>query len=300
VLASLTLHLLALPVLGHDRESLVVSAQPVEPTASASWSGTTFDVDAVLATPNRGAASVDERSGMARTESERAAAEVVARAAPSASLLDSAPTASLRTTPRRPRAPRPEPAQKRAASVGKHSGTEEAASAVTSSGGAGSAPASASFGAEGAVQRQDIGRAFTRALPRAASSQAQWRTVAGDFDETSLVFLSVDDGGHLLEVRALAQLEPERPSGAEVRELVRRTVALLGSGTFALRAGGAAGEQRLKLRVRVVDGSPSGELEGEVTIELGYQPPEGSHPGHGTVRLANGRRLELTLWVLSP
>lgn len=153
-------------------------------------------------------------------------------------------------------APKPAPKPRPAASViarpvAPPSPTSLPAKPATDANGAGkdAAPASTAgtFGADATPSLRNLGYAFTRAIAPANQADAGWTKVAtGELGPID-VEIEVDADGHVEEPRILTKNPP-----AQLRELLRRTVAGLGRNVFVLRGGDVApGSQLLRIGATV-------------------------------------------------
>lgn len=134
----------------------------------------------------------------------------------------------------------------------------------------------------------DLGRALTRALPAANQGDGSWRELEGPFAGSIEVRIPIDAEGR---VGGFEPLAPE-PSPRLVK-LVRRTLALIVGGTFALREGTLeAGAQIVRFAVRV---APSADApSGPQALAFEYEN------GHGTASFVpdGGARVEVRVEVL--
>jgi len=157
------------------------------------------------------------------------------------------------------------------------------------------------FGASGQpAGERDLGKAFTRALPRATSSDSVWERLPIGYSARVYARLETDAEGHVVATDAWLDGDAAAPPPELVR-LVRRGVGLLGTGQFALPGGVARGTQTLRIDVRLEQGSRSDDLLAEPgdTVELGFEPPRPGRPGRAFFRKASGRTLEMRVAIVS-
>lgn len=147
------------------------------------------------------------------------------------------------------------------------------------------------FGAEGEVSSaRDLGRAFTRAIPPACQADAAWAALPTGAAGAVDVEIAIDAAGRIVGSRTLG----DDPPPLHLAGLVRRTVALLGAGTFAVQSGSvSAGTQTIRVRA-VVSDVPDDEEGGEAGLAYEYQGKRGlagfTQPG--------GRHVEVRTEVL--
>ncbi len=201
------------------------------------------------------------------------------------------------TSPDKPVAqdePAPE-AEKKPARTAKHAkptlpvpasaGSAEAApdaSAKSSNGG--------SFGAEGAPSVRDLGRAFTRALPPACDSDKTWATLpvgsAGSID----VVVNISDEGRITGFEPITKDPPRHLTNA-----VKRTLALLQGGVFAIAGGSVtAGQQVLRLSVELSDTTVA-EEDASGAAAFGLASRWEGKKGVASFTQMSGRHVEITV-----
>jgi hypothetical protein len=240
------------------------------------WVGETFEV---------GLAGTPAAAGPIEIEAPAAAAAPEPAAA--------APTAPARI-PRTEHAPRPKHTPRSSSSESSQ------ASSVKSTGdgaGSGSGPAPGQFGMQGTGHAgpRDLARAFTRAIPVAVSGDPVWATLplgpGGSFD---LKIVLGEDG-------RIAAATPDRPVAEPLRVVAARTVALLGAGTFAIKAEPGAGMEVLRISVSIsnTDTAPPDDRSTAGAYGLGFEPPAGAAPGKAHFTLRSGRHIEITVRVVS-
>lgn len=166
---------------------------------------------------------------------------------------------------------------------------EVAPEAHPDEGGSGATGRGGNFGAEGPGAPRDLGRAFTRAIPPACQADPVWSTldvgVAGSLEVT----ISIDETGHL----AGFTWPRERPAPPHLLALVKRTLALLEAGTFALRPSAvSAGREVLEIRATL---SEAGTLEAGGSAGLAFAYDHGK--GKAGFTQPNGRHVEVSVTV---
>jgi hypothetical protein len=140
------------------------------------------------------------------------------------------------------------------------------------------------FGAEGPSAVRSLGRAFTRAIPAACQADADWgKLAAGDAGAIEIA-VSIDETGHIAGYRALASDPPK-----QLVALVKRTIALLDAGTFALKGNVGAGVEVLRIHAAVSD-LEAAEAGGVAALSFGE--------GKAAFTQESGRHVEVTLRVL--
>lgn len=285
--ASLTLHGV-ITVLGL---SLALRAPPPDvATLADPWSGDTFSVDTVN----------DELPGTRPAASETAPAPAApavqrsASSAPNTIVAQQTPTAAA---PRpaaekrsEPQATESAPKDPNAALLAKvlgfqpSSGTpEEEASPAAQ---AAVAPRSSNAGGMATPAGvRNLPKAFTRALSNAAAGRASvWRALPlGKVDEAQVTVTVGPNGdiqGHSLD----------RNASQRVHDLVRRTLASLGAGQFALRASEvSAGQMQLRIIVHL---STAGGEGGDRVTEIGFKAPLPGQEGKAYFTLGSGFHFE--------
>jgi hypothetical protein len=141
---------------------------------------------------------------------------------------------------------------------------------------------------------RDLSRAFTRAVPVAVSADPVWATLAlgpaGTFD---LKLVLGEDG-------RIVSATPEGHVADHFRVVASRTVAMLGAGTFAIKAEPGAGVQvlRISASVSTLDSAPVEDRSAAGAYGLGFEPPWNGKPGKAHFTLRSGRHIEITVRVL--
>lgn len=196
----------------------------------------------------------------------------------------SAPSSRPKTKPStstRPPRPRTRPAAPVAsAAPGGGTGTAAAAEAVGGASGA--------IGVEGAATIRDLGRAFTRALPAACVADPGWADLPTGEVGSVTVRIRLDEEGRV------ADWEPQSANPpAQLLRALRRTVAMLGAGTFRLRDAAGAGVDAFRLRAHVSDEpAPTGAIALEQTWTGGH--------GEASFTQASGRRVRVVIDRVRP
>lgn len=271
---------LAASLLLHAGVGAVIVLALVRPVARAAphrdrpdlWAGNTLDVEAVFESSAGKRAARRLISGSPRPAASRSPVLHVARAARARAPQKASRLARSRATQKTPRhAPAPIPDRSQHSSA--------------------SAPASnAVFGAAGVpTALRDLGKAFTRALPRAALGDPLWSKLplgpAGNVD----VVLRIDAG------RLVSAKPKHEPLAPQIRHMLERTVLLLRAGQFALSESDAqSGSETLRIEVTLSKGAPSDPLGADPTdaVALGFRAPRRGRPGRAYFTLASGRHIE--------
>jgi hypothetical protein len=141
------------------------------------------------------------------------------------------------------------------------------------------------FGAEGPSAVRSLGRAFTRAIPMACQGDAGWGKLRIGEVGTIEVAITVDATGHISGYRSLANDPPK-----QLLELVKRTVALLDAGTFALKGSVGAGVEVLQIKAGVSDLEAASEGASVAALSFGE--------GKAAFTQESGRHVEVTLRVV--
>jgi outer membrane biosynthesis protein TonB len=149
--------------------------------------------------------------------------------------------------------------------------------------------AQGSFGAEGSASVRSLGRAFTRAIPPACQADAGWGALPAGSAGTARVVIEIDAEGHV------AGWKPEKGSvPPHFESLVKRTLALLRSGTFAVQGSTvSAGAQVIEISATL--GEATAAAEGSA-MDLAWRFEDGR--GTASFTQASGRRVEVTLRVV--
>ena len=140
------------------------------------------------------------------------------------------------------------------------------------------------FGAEGPSAVRSLGRAFTRAIPAACQADPGWgKLPAGDAGAIEIA-ISIDETGHITGYKPLASDPPK-----QLLALVKRTIALLDAGTFALKGNVGAGVEVLRIHAGVCD-RDAAEAGGVAAHSFGE--------GKAAFTPESGRHVEVTLRVV--
>ena len=166
---------------------------------------------------------------------------------------------------------------------------EVAPEAHPDEGGSGATGRGGSFGAEGPGAPRDLGRAFTRAIPPACQADPVWSTLDVGIAGSLEITISIDETGHLTGFT----WPRERPAPPHLLALVKRTLALLDAGTFALRPSAvSAGREVLEIRATL---SEAGTLEAGGSAGLAFAYDHGK--GKAGFTQPNGRHVEVSVTV---
>lgn len=330
--ASLVTHaaLLLVARLPALRESF---AEQVDPGASepqvAAWAGTTPELpgggdlyDISLVGAPQAAAAAEPAAPAAPTEP---AVAVPAPAAPQAAAPEintpppqiAKPDRRATSKPEPPAVPDPlgepsspkKPASSRVPSTSAVAGRAEPPATSGASGAsgadsddapstAGSAPsaglggnsAGGAYGVVGIPGVRDLGLAFTQRIPPACDSDAIWGSVPLGDAGSILVAIAVNEGGRITDLEILDKSPPKA-----LENVARRTVAMLQSGTYALRPGAvSAGRQIVRISANVKAEQPEDVKGGQ--MQLTYDSYSGGVGRSHFIR--NGRRVDLTVRML--
>jgi outer membrane biosynthesis protein TonB len=324
--ASIALHLTLTQVTGSAaRERPASPTGPVSPNA---WTGTTFDVDAVLEAPapepEQGARSAS--APPSEPKAELAAAPQPTKAAVAAidlkppsepSTPASAVTVSgtepvpapspsrdrthVRHKPRKPARVVHSPAPARDAGSAETQGYSNSAAGMARAVSADGAAPGASYGAEGEARgKAALANAFTHALPLAAKSDSLWVTLPIGHSARVYARLQTDGEGHLVANSSWLEGDAAAPP-LELQRLVQRSAALIGTFQFALPKGIGAASQTLRIDLRLKQGSRSDDSlsDPESTTELGWEAPTLGHPGRAVYRMSSGRTLDMRVTLVA-
>jgi hypothetical protein len=197
-----------------------------------------------------------------------------------ATVVAPAPVVRVAKVPAPPRAPASHPTLPR-------SEQHATAPASSASDGARSSGASGSFGAEGPAAVRSLARAFTRAIAPANHADAAWSKLSPGDAGSIKVTITLDDDGHLALTSLPANASPL------LEGLVKRTVALLRGGSYAVR--GPSASLTITLSARALDVDVA-KIEGG-NVELGWTFESGV--GHASFLRDGGRRVDVTVRVSS-
>lgn len=293
----------------------VLPAPPAHVQHRDAWAGNTFQIDGL----------VTERGGPAKASSPAAQPARAAKAAPAKPAATAPPSKAAALTARAgataaPAAPAKRP---RPAASARAVGSARAAASVSAAASArapapsshappaaapdlshamaaaadGSAPERGGrFGAAGVLPGvRDLAKAFTRALPRAASGDPLWSKLplgsAGGFH----VVIRID------EQRRIESVKPDEKSlSPALQHLLDRTVLMLKAGQFALdRNDVTSGNEKLHVELAISMRARSNQIDVDPTdtVELGFKPPTRDKPGRGYFTLASGRHVEASVTI---
>ncbi|WP_437298727.1 hypothetical protein [Sorangium sp. So ce426] len=195
-----------------------------------------------------------------------------------------------KATPRPRATPRPAERRRDPAATGEAGAPARSAAARTSAG-AGE-DGEGDFGAAGVSAVRNLGRAFTRAIPPACQADPIWATLPPGSAGKARFVIDIDDAGHI------ATWRPE-PGGEEparhLSNLAKRTIALLGGGTFAVARGAVtAGKQTLEVSAVVRVGEGAGETGAPADLAWRF---EGGR-GKASFVQPGGRLVEVVVQVV--
>jgi outer membrane biosynthesis protein TonB len=140
------------------------------------------------------------------------------------------------------------------------------------------------FGAEGPSAVRSLGRAFTRAIPAACQADPGWGTLPAGSAGAIEIAITIDETGHVTGYKPLASDPPK-----QLLALVKRTMALLDAGTFALKGNVSAGVEVLRIQASVSD-LEAAEAGGTAALSFGE--------GKASFTQESGRHVEVTLRVV--
>lgn len=240
---------------------------------AATWAGDTFDVDALLGPSPEGAL----------------APALVPEPSPEPPPVEAAPASTPKPAAPKIQTPKPTPPRSDAP-TSSTSGTPDGSGR----------PGAGTYGqAEGPTARASLAKGLLRVLPRAAYPEAEWHDLSMSAQEKIVFSLELDADGRI-GAETVIERKPE-PSPLLARVL-RRSVLLLGAGTFALapdRLG--VGQQKFELIATLATGlAADSELaRPEDLAEMGrLTEPTQSEPGRASFRFNSGREVLLTLRLL--
>ncbi|WP_438018987.1 hypothetical protein WMF18_07870 [Sorangium sp. So ce315] len=256
------------------------------------WTGTT------AALPGSGGLSrpVDARSAPDSAPAARAPADA-ARPRPAAErraeAVEPAPPATAAPRSQAARRPRAAPAageQRRERAAAERAAPPPRSEAARASAGAGEG-GQGDFGAAGKSAARSLGRAFTRAIPPACQADPIWATLPLGSAGKARIVIDIDGAGHIASWRP----EGEEPPARHLGNLAKRTIALLGSGTFAVAHGSvAAGKQTLEVSAAIRAGSEDGATGAPADLAWRF---EGGR-GKASFAQPGGRLVEVVVEVI--
>ena len=140
------------------------------------------------------------------------------------------------------------------------------------------------FGAEGPIAVRSLGRGFARSIAAACVGDGGWgKLPVGDAGSIE-VAITVDESGRITGFRSLDRDPPK-----QMLALVKRTIALIDSGTFELKGSVGAGVEILRIQAGVSDVAT--DVEGGAT-SLSFGEGKAAFTQEG------GRHVEVTLRVV--
>lgn len=158
------------------------------------------------------------------------------------------------------------------------------------SAGLGGKSAGGAYGVVGIPGVRDLGLAFTQRIPPACDSDAIWGSVPLGDAGSILVAIAVNEGGRITDLEILDKSPPKA-----LENVARRTVAMLQSGTYALRPGAvSAGRQIVRISANVKAEQPEDVKGGQ--MQLTHDSYSGGVGRSHFIR--NGRRVDLTVRML--
>ncbi|WP_437625102.1 hypothetical protein [Sorangium sp. So ce1151] len=204
------------------------------------------------------------------------------------------PAPPATAAPRREAAPRPRAAPRPAAraepEASEQPGDKARTAAARTSAGAGEG-GEGDFGAAGVSAVRSLGRAFTRAVPPACQADPSWATLPLGSAGKARFVIDIDDAGHIASWRP----EGEEPLARHLGNLAKRTIALLGSGTFAVARGAVtAGKQTLEVSAVIRAGAEDGETGAPADLAWRF---EGGR-GKASFAQPGGRLVEIVVQVV--
>ncbi|MGK3991222.1 hypothetical protein WME99_49695 [Sorangium sp. So ce136] len=284
-----------------QREAAAPPAAPAEEREPIDlWTGTT------AALPGSGGSSrpSDDRAGpesaaAAPAPPAHAPADAARPRAPEVPGAEAGrePAPPATAAPRReaaPRAPRtsaaPRPAARAEPEASEQPGDRARTAAARTSAGAGEG-GEGDFGAAGVSAVRSLGRAFTRAIPPACQADPSWATLPLGSAGKARFVIDIDDAGHIASWRP----EAEEPLARHLGNLAKRTIALLGSGTFAVARGAVtAGKQTLEVSAVIRAGAEDGETGAPADLAWRF---EGGR-GKASFAQPGGRLVEIVVQVV--
>ncbi|WP_433934742.1 hypothetical protein AB3662_09035 [Sorangium cellulosum] len=274
------------------RDAAAPPASPVEERDPIDiWTGTT------AALPGSGDSSrpVDNPSRSDSAPATRAPADAAQPPADRRAEAEREPAPPAGAAPRSQAAPRPRAAprreeerEERAADGRAGAPTRSTTSRTSPGAGEGG---EGDFGAAGSSAVRSLGRAFTRAIPPACQADPIWATLPLGSAGKARIVIDIDDAGHIASWRP----EGEEPLARHLGNLAKRTIALLGSGTFAVARGAVtAGKQTLEVSAVIRAGAEAGETGAPADLAWRF---EGGH-GKASFAQPGGRLVEVVVQVV--
>ncbi|AUX40787.1 hypothetical protein SOCE26_021880 [Sorangium cellulosum] len=217
----------------------------------------------------RAPAARDAKAGSARAQPRAAAARREAAQRPAA-------------------APRPRE-ERRAPAAAANAGRQARSAAAPASDDAGEG-GQGDFGAAGASAVRSLGRAFTRAIPPACQADPVWATLPLGTAGKARFVIDIDDAGHIASWRP----EGEEPPARHLGNLAKRTIALLGSGTFAVSRGAVtSGRQTLEVSAVIRAGA---DEPADAPADLAWRFEGGR--GKASFAQPGGRQVDVVVQVV--
>ena len=274
-------------------------APPAHVQHRGAWAGDTFQIDGLVS--GRGGAEEHNSALAARpVPAATVPAAPPAKAAPllAAKTATKAPPPARSSAPVRASARAPTPAPSGTPPLPTPRTAPDLAGAMAAAADGHDASHAGQFGAAGVLPGvRDLAKAFTRALPRAASGDPLWSKLplgsAGSFH----VVIRID------AQRRIADAQPDEKALSPVlKHLLDRTLLMLRAGQFALdRSDLVSGSEKLHVELAISTRAPSDQIDVNPsdTIELGFKPPTHDKPGRGYFTLASGRHVEAKVSIQS-
>lgn len=137
---------------------------------------------------------------------------------------------------------------------------------------------------------RDLARAISHMIPAACQADEAWAALAVGEGGSIDVTFHVDETGHIRDWKVAGGAPPKH-----LADLVRRTLALIDSSTFGLRAGSlSAGTETIRLRAIVSD-VPVTQEGGVPGLQWDYD--DASRKGWGAFTQPSGRHVEVRVAV---
>ncbi|WP_437816761.1 hypothetical protein [Sorangium sp. So ce1078] len=281
----------------------VPESEPAVPTAEREpidlWTGTT----AALPGSGGSAPPVNARTGREGAPAAHAPAdaprppppaeghaEAGGEPAPPATAAPRVQAAARPKTAARPKAaPRPAD-ERRERAANETAGATARPAAARTNAGAGE-DGQGDFGAAGPSAVRNLGRAFTRAIPPACQADPIWAALPLGSAGKARFVIDIDEAGHIASWRP----EGEEPPARQLGNLAKRTIALLGRGTFAVARGAVtAGKQTLEVSAVIRAGAEDGETGAPADLAWRF---EGGR-GKASFAQPGGRLVEVVVLVV--
>ena len=263
-------------------------AHPADSTdqSTDNWVGETFEVGDSIAGPLATQTAPEPAAPPAPAEEPNSPPPAPTDGPPTtAPMVVRPPPARARSEPHRPRKPIAQSAETSPSSIARPGAR---------AGGTSSPPGSFGMQAPAQPAPRNLVKAFVRAIPVAVSGDPVWTTLpmgnAGSFE----LKLALGEDGRIVSAT------PDRAVPEHLRIIGAKTVMLLGSGTFAIRAEPGAGTQRLRISVHIssVETAGSSDPSSAGAYGLGFEPPHEGKPGEAHFTLRSGRHVKVSVRVL--